>query len=147
MCIFWVVSYIHVYILGGFTDEYFLWMNVQIVYPFLLGMKMIKKRFNLLYLNIWKYRKQYNSVHCLWHLLQKLYGCLDWPGFLEKNLSLYLSFCSDSKKYLSWDFSKIPFLETNFGKTQLSLSLRIILMFVRGQPGNPPNFRDKNIIC
>ena len=23
------------------------------------------------------------------------------PGFLEKNLSLYLSFCSDSKKYLS----------------------------------------------
>ena len=69
------------------------------------------------------------------------------PGFLEKNLSLYLSFCSDSKKYLSWDFSKIPFIETNLGKTQLSLSLRIILMFVRGQPGNPPNFRDKNIVC
>jgi hypothetical protein len=42
-----------------------------------------------------------------------------WTGldFSKKNLSLYLSFCSDSKKYLSWDFSKIPFLETNLGKT------------------------------
>ena len=61
--------------------------------------------------------------------LAKLYvqiNCEACTGFLEKNLSLYLSFCSDSKKYLSWDFSKIPFLETNLGKTQLSL--RIILM-------------------
>lgn len=43
--------------------------------------------------------------------------------------------------------SVLPFLETNLGKTQLSLRLRIILMFVRDQPGNPPNFRDKNIVC
>ena len=77
------------------------------------------------------------------YVIYKLSG-LD---FSRKKIKSVLSFCSDSKKYISWDFSKIPFLETNLGKTQLSLSLRIILMIVRGQPGNPANFRDKNIVC
>ena len=70
-----------------------------------------KKRFNLLYLNIWKYRKQYNSVQCLWHLLQKLYGCLDWSIYVKCLCLHWLQVCNKNVDIqFSVHFSKIIFI-------------------------------------
>jgi hypothetical protein len=127
----WYISCLGIHVLCLWISCFDLSKNICIEHIIHLIFKSFKYIYFFLFL-IWNiisfiYRKKYQGYKQV--NLRSKYA---WPGFLEKNWSLYLSFCSDSKKYLSWDFSKIPFLETNLGKTQLSFNLRIMLMFVRG---------------